>query len=187
MRSFHVHLPRVAPVADEVSVEPSSNGNGRPRHTLDATVLLVEDDVVVRDLVSQVLELQGCHVLEARSSADANRVLDAWSGPDPDLLVSDVILPGERGPDVAAGMRVRFPALKVLLMSGCNDPMLLGRTLADAETAFLPKPFSPDSLLARVRALLPKPPVEATDADEEEIEEIEDYVAEDAPTPRPTV
>ena len=196
--SFHVHLPRVAPLPQEQAAAAASGGNGRPAHTLDATVLLVEDDVVVRDLVCQVLELQGCHVLEARSSADANRVLETWTGADPDLLVSDVVLPGERGPEVAARMRKRFPDLKVLLMSGCNDPALLGPTLADAETAFLPKPFSPESLLNRVRALLPKTVVEEPQADEDDIEDIEEYVPRaDAPaspkadavapvTPRPS-
>ena len=74
--------------------------------------------------------------------------------PPPDLLVSDVVLPGPMGPRLASCLRARYPDLPVLLMSGCSDPQLLAESLADDSIAFLPKPFAPAELLAVVHALL---------------------------------
>jgi len=151
--SFHVHLPRVS------EEEAAAAGADAPEEGAPAAaqrrlnVLLLEDDVVVRDLVHEVLEMRGCHVREARNALELNHVVDTWEGDPPDLLVSDVVLPGEGGQDVAARLRIRFPALKVLLMSGCNDPDLLAPTLSDPHAAFLPKPFSPGALMGRVDQL----------------------------------
>lgn len=143
--SFHIHLPRSTIPVSETPVEPS----GRT-----ATVLLVEDDVVVRDVVRQTLETEHLNVIHAQDAAHADRLLGAPDAPTPDLLVCDVVMPGEGGPSLATRLVNRYPGLGVLFVSGCNDPVLLGPLVAVGQTAFLPKPFAPEQLLTRVRRLL---------------------------------
>ncbi len=155
--SFHVHVPLCSGlVEDEVGrVDVEQRIGNR-----SLSVLVVEDDAVVRDLVRTVLHGQGLHVLEARDADHANRVLDENPGLEPDLLVSDVVLPGQGGVAMASDLRQRFPELRVLLMSGCGNRTLLWRALEDtARTAFLPKPFAPHALLDGVRELLVVPDV----------------------------
>jgi CheY-like chemotaxis protein len=123
---------------------------------LPATVLLVEDDPVVRDLISEVLESRRLRVLEAGSAEDALGLVERRQG-RVDLLVSDVCLPGSGGGELARSLRLRDPSLRVLLMSGSSDRDRLRPLLADPTASFLPKPFDPNTLLERVLALLGSP------------------------------
>jgi two-component system, cell cycle sensor histidine kinase and response regulator CckA len=114
------------------------------------TILFVEDEAFVREVTSEVLRSAGYQVLTAQNAAEAVRIFDARRG-DVELLLTDVVLPGETGCAMAGRLRRRNPALKVLLVTGYAEQM--GRREAALEEC-LAKPFSAEVLLSRVRAVL---------------------------------
>lgn len=118
-----------------------------------ATVLVVEDEDEVRAFARDVLELGGYTVLEAPSAARALEVGEAHPAAI-DLLITDVLMPGMTGPELARRLRARRPALRVLCMSGY--PESADRRVGGDEgwNAWLEKPFSPDAMLAKVRDCL---------------------------------
>jgi len=145
--AFHVHLP-IVEVPEEAEGAEAPPPNALERHL---RVLVVEDDVMLRGLLRAVLESEGMEVVEA-PTADAAAHLAEASRERIDLLISDVILPGESGDILAARLKARDPHLRVLLMSGCSDVARLATLLGEG-TPFLPKPFSPDALRACLRDL----------------------------------
>ncbi len=124
------------------------------------TILLVEDEAFVRDVTCEVLRSAGYRVLTARTAAEAVCVYDQRRG-RVELLLTDVVLPGETGRALAGRLRRADPELKVLLVSGYSDQ--LGRLAMQEEC--LGKPFSTEVLLRRVRELLDRvrPPISAGD------------------------
>lgn len=114
------------------------------------TILLVEDEAFVRDVTCKVLRSAGYRVLTAKNAAEAVRVYDARRG-EVELLLTDVILPGETGRVLAGRLRRKDPELKVLLVTGYAEQM--GRREAKPEEC-LAKPFSSAVLLRKVRQLL---------------------------------
>jgi CheY-like chemotaxis protein len=146
-RGTSVHV--VLPALDEASKVPVSEPRGSmvPRGT--EVVLLVEDDPGVRSLCDNVLRSLGYTVVVA-SPGEAARTVEGYRRRI-DLLVTDVIMPGVRGPAVAAMVRASSPEARVLYVSGYPDEML-GR--ADGAAAFLAKPFTPRELARKVRDLL---------------------------------
>jgi PAS domain S-box-containing protein len=117
------------------------------------TVLVVEDDAAIRFLVQRALSRAGYHVALA---ATADEALEAATSA-PDLLLSDVILPGANGWELACELQRRFPALRVLLTSGYAAQQS-GEPLVPGEAHFLAKPFAPDELLRKVREVLDAAP-----------------------------
>lgn len=120
---------------------------------LPATVLVVEDEEEVRALARDVLEMHGYLVLEALDVADAVRLSETHPGPI-HLLITDVMMPGASGPELAGRLREGRPDLRVLCMSGYPeraDERVGGET---GWTAWLQKPFDPDGLMRAVRACL---------------------------------
>ena len=115
------------------------------------TVLLVEDEEVVRRLVRQVLEGGGYHVLEA---ADGLEAVALGSEHRVDLLLTDMVMPKLGGSEVAAQLRAATPGLKVIYMSGYADGGLLANGTLHPGTELLEKPFTFADLLARVRNVL---------------------------------
>ncbi len=111
-------------------------------------VMVVDDELMVRQFVMSVLASSGYHVFDAESAAQAFRLLDA--NPDVDLLVTDVVMPDGNGWDLADLMRTRKPDLRVLFISGYEPPD--GRNVPKA--SFLQKPFRIPELLERVRTML---------------------------------
>ncbi len=119
------------------------------------TVLLVEDDAMFLELLREVLEGSGYTVLTAGEPARALELCDRHRGPL-DLLVSDMVMPGMTGADLAGRLVHRRPELKVLLMSGYTDEALEVRGAVDADRAFISKPFSTKDFVGTVRRLLDK-------------------------------
>jgi two-component system, cell cycle sensor histidine kinase and response regulator CckA len=118
-----------------------------------ATILLVEDEEEVRALARDVLEITGYRVLEALDVADATRLAQTHPGPI-DLLITDVMMPGATGPELARRLRTHRPGLRVLCMSGypeSTDRRIEGEA---GWNAWLQKPFTPDGLRRKVRDCL---------------------------------
>jgi CheY-like chemotaxis protein len=116
------------------------------------TVLLVEDEADLRDLLREALEAGGYRVLVARDGLEALEVASGHNG-SIDALVTDVIMPGLSGRKAADTIRESRPKIKVLYMSGYTDDAILRHGVLGS-AAFLAKPFPPDTLLHEVRVLL---------------------------------
>ena len=117
------------------------------------TILVAEDEEAVRRIASRVLTKEGYRVLEARDGEDALEVLARYDGPV-DLLLSDVVMPGLNGRDLAARVAESGRGIRVLYMSGYTDDEALQRSFEGEEAVLLRKPFTRDTLLHRVRAAL---------------------------------
>jgi DNA-binding NtrC family response regulator len=117
------------------------------------TILLVEDEDAVRMLSLALLERQGYHVLVAADAEQAVRI--AESGPAPiDLLVTDVVMPGQSGPELFARLGPHRPGMRVLFLSGYTDEAIVKHGVLKASTPFLQKPFTATALSTKVRELL---------------------------------
>ncbi|HYE92666.1 MAG TPA: ATP-binding protein [Terriglobales bacterium] len=145
--SFTVYLPRVdEPVSEAVSaqvVRPATEG---------ASVLLVEDDTDLRALVGDILVDRGYHVSVAKSPDDALAILDEAAGRI-DLLVTDVVMPGMNGIELAARVAEKSAGTKVLFITGYAPEMVAGGAALRGKP-LLEKPFTPNDLAARVREVL---------------------------------
>jgi len=117
------------------------------------TLLVVEDEAFVRELVRDFLAGAGYHVLEAASAEDAMRVAAATTTPI-DLLLTDLMLPGMNGTQLAAALRERMPGMSTLYMSGYPGDSLFGTESFEPDAAFLPKPFTRQLLTSKVRDVL---------------------------------
>ena len=150
--TFKVYLPRVderVAVASPVSVPAVA----APGATTAERILVVEDDDTVREVTRRILERAGYETIEAANGADALRLVEA-SGEGIALVISDLIMPEMRGTELALRLRERFPALKVLLVSGYTEDAVMRQRTFEMETAFLEKPFTPDALVRMVRRTL---------------------------------
>jgi two-component system, cell cycle sensor histidine kinase and response regulator CckA len=144
-----IYLPRTdAPVVRE---KPAAVDVASAR---GETVLIVEDQDTVRQLAANVLKQQGYSTVEAASGSEALLLLQGQDAPAIDLLLTDVILPGINGRELADRVRNKMPAIKVLFMSGYAGDALGRRGVLEDGLAFLPKPFTPAALLQKVRNVL---------------------------------
>lgn len=132
---------------------PSPSGVQPPLPPGPATVLVVEDDDSTRGLVRTILEIAGYAVLEARDGDEADRVSRQCSGTI-HLLLTDVVLPGRNGRQVAERLQAEHPGLRVLFMSGYTEDVISRQGIVVAESAFLPKPFGLETLIRKVREVL---------------------------------
>jgi two-component system cell cycle sensor histidine kinase/response regulator CckA len=145
--SFRIYLPRVTPQA-----VPQADRRRVPTAGGSETVLLVEDEAGLRDLIQETLEGGGYHVLAARDGTDALQVAATHEGPI-HLMVTDVIMPGVTGPEAADEIKATRPGMEVLYISGYADDAVR-RHSGLGKVALLEKPFASDSLLRKVRDLL---------------------------------
>jgi two-component system cell cycle sensor histidine kinase/response regulator CckA len=142
-------LPRVdepvEPVAQHLKGTEASRGA--------ETILLVEDDGLVRKLTTETLSQFGYQVLEAAHGEEALRICRTHEGTI-HLLLTDVIMPGLNGRELAAQIEPLLARIKVLYMSGYTDNAILREGRLDPEMNFLQKPFTPSVLLQKVREVL---------------------------------
>jgi DNA-binding response OmpR family regulator len=120
------------------------------------TILVVEDEEIVRQLVCEILEQQGYRVLCAVDGAEALKLAGDYDR-EIHLLVTDVIMPLMNGQELAALLSAQRPGLKVLYVSGYSDKDIDSHGVLDAQVELLEKPFTPQSLAGRVRELLGEP------------------------------
>jgi CheY-like chemotaxis protein len=147
--SFRIWLPRAQTPADAPAAAPAATAPSRG----DETILLVEDETVVRHLVAEILENSGYTVLQAGDGPSALELLRRH----PDklaLLVTDVVMPGMSGPEVAQAVTSMRPGTQVLYTSGYTDSAIGHHGVLEPGIAFLQKPFSSDDLTRKVRGLL---------------------------------
>jgi DNA-binding NtrC family response regulator len=122
-----------------------------PRESGSGTILVVEDDADVRGFVGRLLEHAGYRVLEAQSSADAVRIGQAETI---QLLLTDVVMPGMNGPEVASRLTLARPGLRVLFMSGHTHRGVVVDGVPESDVQLLAKPFTSEALLGAVQAAL---------------------------------
>jgi len=148
--TFTVYLPRVSAPGPEVSAPPvvTSQPSGGSE-----TVLLVEDEPAVRSLARRALQRYGYQVLEA-PDGDAALALASDTRDAIALLLTDVVMPGMSGRDLARRLTAEHAALRVLYTSGYPDTAGLSEDLQDASVAYLSKPYTPEELARKVREVL---------------------------------
>ncbi|SPE39245.1 Multi-sensor hybrid histidine kinase (fragment) [Candidatus Sulfopaludibacter sp. SbA3] len=144
-----VYLPRVdASISVTEGPQPPADKLGGTE-----TVLVVEDQDEVRNLTSEVLESYGYRVLTAENGAAALDICGRFEGAI-HLVITDVVMPGISGRELAQRLRVIRPDTRLLFMSGYTDNVAVYRAEVDAGAAFLQKPFSPVGLAGKVREAL---------------------------------
>jgi len=146
--TFDVFLP---PVAAESRQEPGASAAPLPGGT--ETILVVEDELPVRRLACRVLAARGYEILAAGSGDEALRVAASYEGAI-HCLVTDVVMPGMSGPELAERLRERMPDLKVLFTSGYAADAFEGRGGRLPDTPFLGKPYTAEDLARSLRAVL---------------------------------
>jgi len=146
--SFKIYFPRV----NEEPSEPAAPAPGpAPRGT--ETVLVVEDVTAVRGVAREMLERSGYRVLEASNGDAALRLATKHNGPI-DLLLTDVVMPGLSGRQLAAQLTELRPRLRVLYMSGYTDDAVVSHGMLEPGIQYLQKPFTREGLARKVHEVL---------------------------------
>ena len=146
--TFRLYFPRVK---DDIELNPKSQLPSLPNG--DETVLLVEDEEMVRDLVTRILEKYGYKVISAQDGLDAylqNEKIEEKI----DLLLTDVVMPNMNGQELWSKISVLRPEIRVLFMSGYSRDVIAKHGILDADTNFIHKPFSMESFVRKVRDVL---------------------------------
>ncbi len=150
--TFKIYLPRVASASDKAFADAEQ---ARPPQGTE-TILLAEDEDMVRALVTNILQDNGYTVLAAGHSEEAFRLSGRHEKPI-HLLVTDVVMPGMSGRELAERLASSRPKMKVLYISGYTDDAVLRHGVQAEGMPFLQKPFTPDALLRKVREVLETP------------------------------
>ena len=146
--TWKIYLPRVdAPDASKETSIGRADAAGRE------TILIVEDEASLLRLTTRVLQAAGYRVLSARNGEVAQKVLKEHDGPV-HLMLSDVVMPGLSGNDLAERMAEMRPEMRILFTSGYNDDIVVQHGVSNASAYFLSKPFSTDVLLGKIREVL---------------------------------
>ncbi len=149
--TFRVLLPRVAAPAERADDDPPHDAGGRGE-----LVLLVEDEDLVRGFVERALADRGYRVVASAAPRDALALAERAAEPAA-LLLTDVVMPGMNGRELAQRLGNRWPGLRVLYMSGYTAGSVATLGILEPGLAFLQKPFRPEELGARVREVLDAP------------------------------
>jgi signal transduction histidine kinase len=157
--TIRLYLPEVSAEAAAGAAAaplPGPAAAGRRREGAP-TVLLVEDEDLIRSLAEQILDDAGYRVLPASNASEAIEIAER-NDERIELLLTDVVMPGSSGSDLAQRLLRQHPEMKVLYMSGYSDSLIFRYGVLQERSAFLQKPFSPEGLERKVRELLASGP-----------------------------
>jgi signal transduction histidine kinase/DNA-binding response OmpR family regulator len=146
--TFYIYLPSVAGKTQEVAIKQAP---AMPQG--DETVLVVDDEPTILRLVSDALEPLGYNVLRASGGGRALEMAEQ-AGRDIHLLLTDIVMPGMNGMELARRLRAERPGLRVLYMSGYKDQAISGEDVPESEAGFIQKPLRPGILASMVRNAL---------------------------------
>ena len=146
--TMRVYLPQVKSEANagarEIKSSEEIHGAG--------TVLIAEDEAALRELIRNRMRTEGCEVLEAANGEEAMAIASRHKG-DIRLLLTDVIMPRLRGPELAPRLRLKFPGLKVIHMSGYTESALVQDGMLGRNTVLLQKPFTVKKILEVIQQM----------------------------------
>ncbi len=154
--TFKVYFPRVEEPEPGASLSAQSPGTRRGTET----ILVVEDEQGVRELIAEMLRQQGYNVLKAADGAEAIRISEQHSGPI-HMLLTDVVMPHMSGKQLADTLLAARASLKVLYLSGYTENTVVHHGVLNPELEFLGKPFTQEGLAKKVREVLDRAPGEA--------------------------
>jgi len=150
---FRIYFPRHAGDPEHLRPQPAASAG-----PASETVLVVEDEEMVRSMVATVLGAKGYRVLEAMSVNEAVAALKEH--PEPvHLVLTDVVMPGRSGRELARIVEAEYQHSRILYMSGYTDDAVVRWGVSSASAHFIQKPFSPDALALKVREVLASPPL----------------------------
>jgi CheY-like chemotaxis protein len=147
--TFKVYLPRVTGEIETIKTKevPSEIACGTE------TILLVEDEEMVRNLSKMILTESGYTVIAAASGQQALSMYESGDH-QIDMLVTDVVMPGMGGRELAEALLAHMPELRILFTSGYTDDTIIRRGVIKVDTNFIQKPFTPETLTNKVREIL---------------------------------
>jgi PAS domain S-box-containing protein len=151
--TFKVYLPRVNEQVEET--KPGTAHREAPAGW--ETILLVEDEQMVRNLAARALREQGYSVVEASNGEEALRIAGDHAGKEIHLLLTDMIMPRMNGQELAERLTRSHPHMRVLFMSGYTNRGIVQHGMLKEGALFLPKPFTLEGLTHRVREVLDMP------------------------------
>ena len=147
--TFRIYLPQVEDAADTIGpAKTASTETGGSE-----TVLLVEDEESVRQLVRETLESKGYTVMEAENGEEGLKIAESHNGPI-HMMITDVVMPGISGRELAKRLMQVRPETKVLYLSGYTEDAIVHQGVLETGTAFLQKPFTLQTLSRKVREVL---------------------------------
>jgi two-component system, cell cycle sensor histidine kinase and response regulator CckA len=147
---FRVYFPQTQSHIVEVEKVEAPLSSLKPG---SGTILLVEDRIELREILCKMLKNRGYSVLEAPAAPEAQKIIDE-QGLKVDLIVTDVVLPGGNGPEIAKALMAVNPGVRVLFMSGYLDDELENYNLLRGRSQFLQKPFSVAQFIEKIQAML---------------------------------
>jgi two-component system, cell cycle sensor histidine kinase and response regulator CckA len=146
--TFCIYFPRVDEEPHHLEAGPAAEPEAGTE-----TVLLVEDEAMLRSLLRDMLRLSGYHVLDAADAADARSLCEQYEG-EIHLLLTDVVMPRASGRELAEQVQARRPGIRVLFMSGYTDQAVVRHGILEGEMAFIQKPFTAAALARKLREVL---------------------------------
>jgi CheY-like chemotaxis protein len=149
--TFRIYLPRI----EEEAVKPEKVDRPTDLPGGTETVLVVEDEDTLRTLCERILGDLGYQVMPARNGAEAIAVAQKY-GERIDLLLTDVVMPGMSGRELATQLVLEYPEMQVLFMSGYTDNAIVHHGVLDEGVSFIGKPYTPSALARKVREVLDK-------------------------------
>jgi len=147
---FEICVPMTTRAVDQEASVPEKVEGG------SETVLLVEDEDIVRFIGSEILKKLGYNLLEAANGREALEIFKIHGGRI-DLMLTDLMMPGMTGRELAEKIRELSPQTRILFTSACTDDVIDGQEIADQGLNFIAKPFSLESLAAKIRKVLSRP------------------------------
>jgi two-component system, cell cycle sensor histidine kinase and response regulator CckA len=147
--TFVIYLPRHITKSEKIQITTPELNDLQGQET----ILLVEDEPVILQMTTKMLERQGYAVLAANTPGEAIRIADVHTGPI-HLVMTDVVMPEMNGRDLVKNLLIRYPSIKRLFMSGYTSNVIAHQGVLDPDINFIQKPFSIKNLAAKVREVL---------------------------------